>query len=55
MNDVMFKYMKWFVDQRFSLTHFDTEQILGEHPEIDTVRLLGELDRLLFINVKPNV
>ena len=55
MIDVMFTYMKGFVDQGFNLAHFHAEQIFGEHPKIDTVWLLGELDRLLFINDKPNV
>ena len=55
MNDVMLTYMKWFVDQRFCLAHFDAEEILAEHAEIDTVRFLSELDCLLITDDKPNV
>ena len=51
----MLTYVKWFLDQRFSHAHFDSEQILGEYAEVDTVRLLGELDRLVFIDDQPNV
>ena len=51
----MLTYVKWFVNQRFSLAQFDSEQLFGEHAEVDTVRLLGELDRLVFIDDQPNV
>ena len=51
----MFTYVKWFVDLRFSLAQFDPEQTLGKHAEVDTVRLLGKLNRLVLIDDKPNV
>ena len=55
MNDVMLTYMKWFVDQRFNLLHFDTEQFLSEHAEIDTMRFIGQLDRCVCIYDKQNI
>ena len=55
MNDVMFTYMKWLVDQRFCLAHFDAEEILIKHAELNTVRFLSELDCLLLTDDKPNV
>ena len=55
MNDVMFTYMKGFVDQRFGLAHFDSEEILIKPAEVDAVWFLSELDRLLFTHDKPDV
>ena len=51
----MFKYMKWFVDQRFDLAHFNAEEIGAKHAEVDTVRFLSELYRLLLAHDEPDV
>ena len=55
MNDVMFTYMKWFVDQRFGLAHFDAEEILIKTAEVNAVWFLSELDRFLLAHDKPDV
>ena len=51
----MVAYLKRLVDQGFCLAHFDPEQILVKHPEVDSVWFLGELNRLGLINEKPYV
>ena len=51
----MFTYMKWFVDQRFGLAHFDAEEILIKPAEVDAVRFLSELHRLLLAHDETDV
>ena len=51
----MLTYMKWLVDQRFGLAHFDAEEIRAKRAEIGTVRFLSELYRLLLAHDEPDV
>ena len=47
--------MKWLVDQRFGLAHFNAEEILIKPPEVYAVRIFSELDCLLLAHDKPDV
>ena len=54
-HEVLSAYVKRLVDQRLGLAHFHSEEVLGKHAEVDTVRLLGELHCLALVDYETNV